>query len=60
VPGVIDGRRWLRQRIQVLEAELAAGPSEPERTVLEAELQQAKAELHRRGRWRVWLWGAKP
>jgi hypothetical protein len=58
---VIDGRRWLRQRIEALEAELAAGPSEPQRTELESQLQQAKAELRRRGRWRAWLlWGARP
>jgi hypothetical protein len=57
VPGVIDGRRWLRQRIEHLEAELQSGPTEAERVQLQAQLDQARDEL-RRSRLRRWLfWG---
>jgi hypothetical protein len=60
MPGVIDGRRWLRQRIQHLEEALAGDPPAELRPQLEAELAEARAELHRTGTWRRWLlWGAR-
>jgi hypothetical protein len=58
--GVIDGRRWLRQRIQHLEAQLQEEVSEARRAQLSSELEQARTEL-RRQRWRHWLlWGSRP
>jgi hypothetical protein len=58
--GVVDGRRWLRQRIQHLEAQLQGEVSEPRRAQLRSELEQARAELSRQ-RWRRWLmWGTGP
>jgi len=55
VPGVIDGRRWLRQRIAQLEELLAGDPPADQRAQIEAELDEAKAELHRTSGWRRWL-----
>jgi hypothetical protein len=58
MPGVIDGRRWLRQRIEHLETVLGDNPPAEQRAQLEAELAAAKAELRRTGSWRRWLlWG---
>jgi hypothetical protein len=60
MPGVIDGRRWLRQRIQHLEAQLREEVSEARRSQLSSELEQARTEL-RRERRRRWLWwGSRP
>jgi hypothetical protein len=60
VPGVIDGRRWLRQRIARLEDLLGGDPPAEQRAQLETELAEAKAELHRMAGWRRWLlWGAR-
>jgi len=61
VPGIIDGRRWLRQRIAHLEERLQAeDPSTEERAQLETELAEAKAELRRSAGWARWLlWGAR-
>ncbi len=60
MPGIIDGRRWLRQRIAHLEALLEEGPPPEQRVALEAELETARAELGRAGAWRRWLlWGAR-
>jgi hypothetical protein len=58
--GVIDGRRWLRQRIQHLEAQLRGDLNDDQRAHLEAQLAQARAELRheRRRRW-LW-WGPRP
>jgi hypothetical protein len=55
VGGVIDGRHWLRQRIQYLEAQLREDLSDARRAQLEAELERARAEL-RHERRRRWLW----
>jgi hypothetical protein len=55
VPEVIDGRRWLRQRIEQLEQQLGADPPADQRPQLEAELTEAKAELRRMSGWRYWL-----
>jgi hypothetical protein len=56
MPGVIDGRRWLRQRIQHLETVLGDNPPPEQRPQLEAELAAARAELRRHGGWLRWLW----
>jgi hypothetical protein len=55
VAGVINGRRWLQQRIQHLEAQLQGDLSDTHRAQLEAELERARAEL-RHERLRRWLW----
>jgi hypothetical protein len=60
VPGVIDGRRWLRQRVQHLEAQLQAEQSEAQRAQLQIELDRARAELGRTRRRRWLFWGARP
>jgi hypothetical protein len=60
VGGVIDGRRWLRQRIQQLEARLQEDLSDAQRAEVQSELDRARAELRheRRRRW-LW-WGPRP
>jgi hypothetical protein len=58
--GVVDGRRWLRQRIQHLEAELQGEVSEARRAQLTSELEQAQAELARQRRRRWLMWGTGP
>jgi hypothetical protein len=55
MPGVIDGRRWLRQRIAHLEEALQSDPPAGQRQQLEAELAGARQELRRTGGWRRWL-----
>jgi hypothetical protein len=58
VPGVLDGRQWLRQRQQHLQQALDADPSPDQRLVIEAELAKVRAELRRSAGWRHWLlWG---
>jgi hypothetical protein len=60
MPGVIDGRRWLRQRIAHLEEMLRDDPPAEQRPHIEAELARARAELRSTGSWRRWLlWGAR-
>jgi hypothetical protein len=58
MPGVIDGRRWLRQRIAHLEAALAADPPDDQRARLQTELDAARAELRRARSWSRWLRGS--
>jgi hypothetical protein len=61
VPGVIDGRHWLRQRIATLEEALQAELTADQRAPIEAELTMVRAELARRRGWRHWLlWGTPP
>jgi hypothetical protein len=61
MPGVIDSRRWLRQRIEHLEELLEADPPAEQRAGIEAELAQARMELQRSSPWRRWLlWGTRP
>jgi hypothetical protein len=58
MPGVIDGRRWWRERIAHLEAALRGDLTEEQRAAIETELAQARAELRQSRRWRRWLlWG---
>jgi hypothetical protein len=56
VADVIDGRRWLRQRIQQLEAQLQGDVSDEQRAHLQSELDRVRAELRheRRRRWLFW------
>jgi hypothetical protein len=54
VPGLIDGRGWLRQRIARLEEALRGDLPDEQRAAVEAELQQARGEL-RWSRVRRWL-----
>ncbi len=59
MPGVIDSRKWLRQRITHLEELLQSDPPDEQRQVIQAELDQARAELRRTSGWRRWLlWGS--
>ncbi|HEY3811008.1 MAG TPA: hypothetical protein VGL49_06200 [Acidimicrobiales bacterium] len=58
MPGVIDGRRWWRQRIAHLEEALRGDLSDEQRAEIEAELAQARMELRSNRRWLSWLlWG---
>jgi hypothetical protein len=58
MPGVIDGRRWWRERIAHLEDALRGDITKEQRTAIEAELAQARAEFRQTRRWRRWLlWG---
>jgi hypothetical protein len=62
VSGIIDGKRWLEDRLVALEAELNADLSDGERQAIESELTRVRQELseHRR-RFRRWLiWGGRP
>jgi hypothetical protein len=60
MPGVIDSRHWLRQRIGHLEELLRNDPPPEQRQAIEAELAQAREELRRSAGWVRWLlWGAR-
>jgi hypothetical protein len=59
VAGVIDGRRWLRQRIQHLEARLEDDLSDAQRAEVQAELDRIRAELRHERRRRWLLWGPR-
>jgi hypothetical protein len=62
VSGVIDGRKWLKDRLRHLESQLDAEPSDEQRKALEVEIEKLRAEAgaNRRlfGRW--FLWGGRP
>jgi hypothetical protein len=51
MPGVINGRQWLRQRIRHLEELLRGDPPAEQRQAIEAELAQARLELRRSYGW---------
>ncbi len=55
MPGVINGRHWLRQRIHHLEELLRGDPPPEQREVIEAELAQARQELRRSHGWAGWF-----
>jgi hypothetical protein len=60
--GVIDGRKWLQDRLRHLQAQLDAEPSDDQRKAVEAEIEKLRAEAtasHRRFR-RWFLWGGRP
>jgi hypothetical protein len=60
MPGVIDSRHWLRQRISHLEELLAKDPPPEQRQLIEAELASAREELRRSRGWVRWLlWGSR-
>jgi hypothetical protein len=61
VPGIVEGRQWLEQRIAFLEAELSRDPSDGTRALIEVELATLREELRttRRRRWRWFLWGGR-
>jgi len=48
VPGVIDGRRWIDERLKFLRERLAAGPADEERQSIETEIETLLAERRRR------------
>ncbi|MGH9037288.1 MAG: hypothetical protein ACRD0O_16135 [Acidimicrobiia bacterium] len=47
MPGVIDDRRWIEQRLKFLRERLAAGPSDDERQAIEAEIEALSARRRR-------------
>ena len=59
--GIIDGRRWLEERLRQLQAALDANPTADERVAIESEMAKLREEAgsHRR-RFRRWLlWGGR-
>jgi hypothetical protein len=62
VSGVIDGRKWLQDRMRHLQAQLDADPSDDERQAIEAEMDKLRAEAaSSHGRFRRWfIWGGRP
>jgi hypothetical protein len=60
--GVIDGRRWLQERLRNLQAQLDADPSDDQRQAIEAEIEKLRAEAgSTRRRFRRWfIWGGRP
>jgi hypothetical protein len=59
--GIINGRDWLKQRLQHLEAALQANPSDEERAAIQSEIDELRAEAKAgRGRFRRWvIWGGR-
>jgi hypothetical protein len=51
MPGVINRRQWLRQRIRHLEELLRDDPAPEQRELIEAELAQARQEIRRSYGW---------
>jgi hypothetical protein len=49
MPGVIDGKRWIAQRLKFLRERLAADPSAEQRAAIEAEIETLSAERRRLG-----------
>jgi len=62
VPGIINGRQWVDERLRNLRAMLDANPSEELRTAIEAEIARLRpeAESARRRVRRWFLWGGRP
>ena len=62
--GIIDGRRWLENRLAHLQAQLQddAGLSDDNRKAIETEIAELKAELasSRRRFRRFIFWGGRP
>lgn len=54
MPGIVEGRKWLQTRLAFLQERLDAGPPEPERTEIEAEIAALRAEMRRHSPWH-WL-----
>jgi hypothetical protein len=63
MPGIIDGKAWLENRLAHLQTQLQDhGLSDDDRKVLEAEAAELKAELasSRRRFRRFIFWGGRP
>jgi hypothetical protein len=62
VSGVIDGRKWLQDRLRHLQAQLDVEPSDDQRKAIEAEIEKLRAEAGvSRRRFRRWfIWGGRP
>jgi hypothetical protein len=64
VPGIIDGRQWLENRLAHLQAQLHddSGLSDNDRRAVESEIAEVKAELasSRRRFRRFIFWGGRP
>jgi hypothetical protein len=62
MPGIIDGRKWVEERLRNLHAMLDANPAEDDRTAIQAEIDRLRtqAESNRRRHRRWLLWGGRP
>jgi hypothetical protein len=61
VSGIIEGRRWLSERLRFLEAELHANPADDVRLAIEAEIARLREQQGvSRLRWRRWLFLSGP
>ena len=60
--GIIDGRQWVKARLEHLQGLLDGDPTDEERAAIEAEMAQLQTESaagrRRFGRWL--LWGGRP
>ncbi|MGH9000658.1 MAG: hypothetical protein ACRDY7_14865 [Acidimicrobiia bacterium] len=54
---IIDGKRWIRERLAFLREQLDAGPGEVERAAIEAEIETLRGEPGLRGPFRPGLPG---
>jgi hypothetical protein len=62
VSGIIEGRRWLEERLRHLQAALSTEITDDQRKAIEAEIERLRgaAGSHHR-RFRRWLlWGGRP
>ncbi len=62
VAGIIDGRQWVKQRLEHLRGLLEANPTDEQRKAIEAEIAALEPEATAsRRRFRRWLiWGGRP
>jgi hypothetical protein len=62
VSGIIEGRRWVQERLRHLRAALTTDITDDQRKAIEAEIEKLQGEArvsHRRLR-RWFLWGGRP
>jgi hypothetical protein len=62
VSGIIEGRRWLEERLRHLQAALSTEITDDQREAVEAEIERLRGQLgssHRRVR-RWFIWGGRP
>jgi hypothetical protein len=62
VSGIIEGRKWLEERLRHLEAALSTEVTDDQRKAIEAEIEKLRGEAgasHRHFR-RWFLWGGRP
>lgn len=60
--GIIEGRRWVQQRLRHLQAALGTDITDDQRKAIEAEIDKLRGEAgasHRRFRRWFW-WGGRP